>query len=119
MLQINSGVMVYIIKKIYNALSFLVFYISKVFQANFELAFHILSPRLKMRPGILKIPVALTNSQAILLLVNMITMTPGTLTMDLSEDKQFIYVHFLFLLDEDKKIREIKNLEKRIDNLFT
>jgi len=111
--------MVYSIKKIYNALSFLVFYISKVFQANFELAFHILSPRLKMRPGILKIPVALTNSQAILLLVNMITMTPGTLTMDVSEDKRYIYVHFLFLLDEEKKTREIKNLEKKIENLFS
>ena len=111
--------MVYIIKKIFNALSFLVFYILKVFQANFELAFHILSPRLKMQPGIVKIPVTLTHPQAILLLANMITMTPGSLTMDLSEDKRYIYVHFLFLLDEEKKLREIKNLENKIDNLFT
>ena len=111
--------MVYLMKRIYKALEFFLFYLAKVFQANIELAFHILSPRLKMKPGIMKIPVNLTHPQAILLLVNMITMTPGSLTMDLSEDKRFIYVHFLFLLDEEKKFREIKNLEKRIANLFT
>jgi len=111
--------MVYLMKKTYNALGFLLFYLFKVFQANFELAFHILSPRLKMKPGIMKIPVNLTHPQAILLLVNMITMTPGTLTMDVSEDKQFIFVHFLFLVDEEKKVREIKNIEKRIANLFS
>ena len=110
--------MIYIIKKIYNAIGFLLFYIYKVFQANIELAFQILAPRLKMSPGILEIPVTLSHPQAILLLVNMITMTPGTLTMDLSEDKRFIYVHFLFLVDEQKKIREIKNLEKKIAHLF-
>ena len=111
--------MAYFIKKIYKALGFLLFYLFKVFQANFELAFYILSPRLKMKPGIMKIPVNLTHPQAILLLVNMITMTPGTLTMDVSEDKQFIFVHFLFLVDEEKKVREIKNIEKRIANLFS
>jgi len=111
--------MAYIMKKIYNALGFLLFYIYKVFQANIELAFQIIRPRLKMKPGIMKIPVNLTNSQAILLLVNMITMTPGTLTIDLSQDKQFIFVHFLFLVDEDKKVQEIKNIERRIADLFS
>jgi multicomponent Na+:H+ antiporter subunit E len=111
--------MVYVMKKIYSALGFLLFYIFKVFQANFELAFHILSPRLKMKPGIMKIPVNLNHSQAILLLVNMITMTPGTLTIDITEDKRYIYVHFLFLTDEEKKVQEIKNFEKRIADLFS
>jgi len=111
--------MVYFMKKIYNALVFLLFYLYKVFQANIELAFHILSPRLKMQPGIMKIPVSLKHPQAILLLVNMITMTPGTLTIDVSQDKRFIFVHFLFLVDEEKKVGEIKNFEKRIADLFS
>jgi len=107
-----------IFEKITEILKFFFFYISKVIQANFELAYHILSPRLNMKPGIMKISVQLTNSQAILLLVNLISMTPGTLTMDLSEDKKYIYVHFLFLSNEEKRIKEIKNLEMRIYKLF-
>jgi multicomponent Na+:H+ antiporter subunit E len=71
-----------------------------------------------MKPGIMKISVQLTNSQAILLLVNLISMTPGTLTLDLSEDKKYIYVHFLFLSNEEKRKKEIKNLEMRIYKLF-
>ncbi len=107
-----------ITEKITDIFKFFFFYISKVIQSNFELAYHIISPRLNMKPGILKIPVHLTHSQAILLLVNSISMTPGTLTVDLSEDKQHIYVHFLFLFDEEKSIKEIKDLEMRIYKLF-
>lgn len=107
-----------IINKIINILTFFFFYVSKVIQANFELAYHILSPKLNMKPGILKIPVHLTNHQAILLLINLISMTPGTLTMDLAEDKRYIYVHFLFLFNEEKKVTEIKNLEMKISKLF-
>ena len=107
-----------IIEKIKDILTFLVFYVSKVIQANFELAYYLLSPRLNMKPGILKIPVHLKHNQAILLLINLISMTPGTLTMDLSEDKRHIYVHFLFLSNEEKKVKEIENLESRIFKLF-
>ena len=110
--------MFWIIEKINDILKFFFFYISKVIQSNFELAYHIISPRLKMKPGIVKIPVNLKNNQAILLLVNAITMTPGTLTLDLSEDKKNIYVHFLFLSNEEKRIEEIKKLEMRISKLF-
>jgi multicomponent Na+:H+ antiporter subunit E len=105
-------------QKITDILKFFLFYISKVIQSNFELAYHIVSPRLKMKPGIIKIPVNLTNNQAILLLVNSISMTPGTLTLDLSEDNKNIYVHFLFLTNEKKRIEEIKKLEMRISKLF-
>lgn len=107
-----------ILEKITNILTFFFFYVSKVIQANFELAYHILSPRLNMKPGIMKIPVQLEHNQAILLLINLISMTPGTLTMDLSEDKQYLYVHFLFLFNEEKELKEIKDLEMRISKLF-
>ena len=107
-----------IIEKITDIFKFFFFYISKVIQSNFELAYHILSPRLNMKPGIMKISIHLTHNQAILLLINSISMTPGTLTVDLSEDKKYIYVHFLFLSDEAKRIKEIKNLEMRISKLF-
>lgn len=104
--------------KIFQILAFIGFYMVEVVRANFILAWHILSPQLRMKPGIIKIPVNLTQGNAILLLVNLISMTPGTLTIDLSDDKKYIYVHTLFLSPGESTIEGIKKLEKKIGNLY-
>ncbi len=109
--------MKFILKLLY-IFEFIYFYIIKVIQANFELAYYILSPKLKMTPGIIKIPIRLKHNQAILLLVNSISMTPGSFTLDVTDDKKFIFVHFLFLSNEETAIREIKHLEHKIWKLF-
>jgi len=107
-----------IIWKIYKILEFLVFYFSKVIQANFHLAWRILQPKMNMKPGIIKIPVNLKKKHAILLLVNLISMTPGSFTLDLTDDRKFIYVHFLFISSEEKVLNDIKQLENRVSTLF-
>jgi multicomponent Na+:H+ antiporter subunit E len=104
--------------KFFKMFEFVLFYIIKVIQANFELAYYIISPNLKVTPGIIKIPVKLKHTQAILLLVNSISMTPGSFTLDVTDDKKYIYVHFLFLSNEEKAIKEIKKLENKIWKLF-
>lgn len=110
--------MTWFVRKTIAILEFFFFYMIKVIHANFELAYHILSPRLNLKPGILKVPVSLSNEQAILLLINMISMTPGTLTMDLTDDKKYIFVHALFIEDKAKTMGEIKKLENKIEKLF-
>jgi multicomponent Na+:H+ antiporter subunit E len=89
-----------------------------VVQANFQLAYYILSPKMKMTPGIIKIPMKVKHTQAILLLVNSISMTPGSFTLDVTDDKKFIFVHFLFLTNEEAAIEEIKKMENKIWKLF-
>jgi multicomponent Na+:H+ antiporter subunit E len=108
---------VYIVK-IFRMFEFVFFYIIQVVQANFELAYYILSPHLKVTPGIIKIPIKLKHTQAILLLANSISMTPGSFTLDITDDKKYIYVHFLFLSNEEAAINEITNLENKIWKLF-
>ena len=110
--------MMKILLKIIYSIEFLFFYILKVIQANIELAWQIMRPRLTMTPGIIKVPVELKHDQALLLLMNLISMTPGTLTIDLEEDKKHIYVHSLFLSDQAKSMQQIKQLEKKIAKLF-
>jgi len=107
-----------IIWKLYKILVFFIFYFSKVIQANFHLAWRILQPKMKMRPGIMKIPIKLEKSHAILLLVNLISMTPGSFTLDLTDDRKFIYVHFLLFSSEEEMFNEIKELENRVSTLF-
>lgn len=67
----------------------------------------ILSPRLDITPGIVAVPLRLKSDAAILILANSITLTPGTLSLQVSDDKKTLYVHGMFLKDPEAFRREI------------
>jgi multicomponent Na+:H+ antiporter subunit E len=71
-----------------------------------------------MRPGIIKIPVDVTTDQELLALVNLVTMTPGTLSLDLSEDKKYLYIHAMYMKNPEVFHADIKSLEKMIKRVF-
>ena len=101
--------------KIYHIIGFLLFYIVEVIIANMRIAWDIITPRHLMKPGVLAIPLDVETDNEILALNNLITMTPGTLSLDVSTDKRVIYVHAMYIDDAEKIRKEIKSgLEKRI-----
>jgi len=101
--------------KTYHILGFLLFYIIEVIIANMRIAWDIITPRHRMKPGVLAIPLDVETDMEILALNNLITMTPGTLSLDVSTDKRVIYVHAMYIDDVDKIRQEIKSrLEKKI-----
>ena len=101
--------------KIYRLIGFLLFYILEVIIANMRIAWDILTPRHRTKPGILAIPLDVETDMEILTLNNLITMTPGTLSLDVSTDKRVIYIHAMYIDDAKKIRREIKSgLEKKI-----
>ena len=67
--------------------------------ANLSVARIVLSPSLPIRPGIIAYETKLTSDLALTSLANMITLTPGTLTLDISEDRRYLYVHTLNIQD--------------------
>jgi multicomponent Na+:H+ antiporter subunit E len=74
-----------------------------------------MTPNLYVKPGIIKIPLDVETNVEISLLANLITLTPGTLSIDVSDDKKVLYVHTMYVEDKEKFIREIKDgFEKRI-----
>jgi multicomponent Na+:H+ antiporter subunit E len=56
-------------------------------------------PRLRLRPAIIAYPLTLSSDLQITLLANMITLTPGTLSVDVSDDKTTLYIHTIDLAD--------------------
>ncbi len=81
----------------------------------------ILSPNMKskLKPGIIAFPLSVTSDVEITLLANLITLTPGTLSVDVSEDRKFLYVHALFVPDKKALIREIADgFEIKIIEVF-
>jgi multicomponent Na+:H+ antiporter subunit E len=70
---------------------------------------------MKMRPVVIAIPLEVTSEAAITMLGNLITLTPGTLTLDVSSDHSTMYVHAMDVADVDAFREGIKNgFERRI-----
>ena len=71
-----------------------------VIMANFDVVYRALHPQMPIRPGIVKIKTKLKSESAITALANSITLTPGTLTVDLTDDG-YLYVHWIYVRSED------------------
>jgi multicomponent Na+:H+ antiporter subunit E len=96
-------------------ISFVFFFIYELIKANLQVAYDVITPKHFMKPGIVKIPLDATSDLEITLLANLITLTPGTLSLDVSEDRKVLYVHAMYIHDKDEFIGSIKNgFEKRL-----
>ena len=72
-----------------------------------------------VRPAIVAVPLSVKSDAEITLLANLITLTPGTLSVDVSADKSVLYVHALYMDDRDAMIADIANgFEKKIREVF-
>jgi multicomponent K+:H+ antiporter subunit E len=76
--------------------------------ANVTVARLILGPSSKLRPAFVELPLDLDNDFAITVLANTISLTPGTVSADVSEDRKTLLVHVLDVDDEQALIRHIK-----------
>ena len=82
------------------ALVFIGVFLWQVLLANLDVAYRILHLRMPIRPGIVKIRTGLQSTTARILLANAITLTPGTLTVELV-DGGWLYVHWLTVRSTD------------------
>ncbi len=87
--------------------------------SNLRVAYDVVTPHLYMRPGIVAVPLDAKTDQEITLLANLITLTPGTLSLDVSEDRRTLYVHAMFVDSPDEVRESIKNgFERRLLELM-
>jgi multicomponent Na+:H+ antiporter subunit E len=102
-------------KRVPNILGFLVFFVIELVKANIQVAYDVVTPRNYMLPGIVAIPLDAESDMEITMLANFISLTPGTLSLDVSDDKKTLYVHAMYLPDKNKFIADIKNgFERRL-----
>lgn len=96
-------------------IAFIFFFLYELAKANIQVAYDVMTPRFYMKPGIIKIPLTAKSDLEITLLANLITLTPGTLSLDVSDDKKVLYVHAMYVKDKQAFIDDIKNgFEKRL-----
>ncbi|MFS0863704.1 Na+/H+ antiporter subunit E [Fredinandcohnia sp. 179-A 10B2 NHS] len=93
----------------------LLIFIRELILSNYEIFKVIIKPKLDITPGIFALPTELEKDWEIMTLANLITLTPGTLVVDISDDRKLLYVHAMDLKDVDDAIHSIKNtFEKAI-----
>jgi multicomponent Na+:H+ antiporter subunit E len=91
------------------AIAYVPAYIWAEIKAHADVIYRILHPRMPIRPGIVKVPTNLRTDFGITGLANAITMTPGTLSVEVDEKEPSLYVHWI-----DVKAVESEQTSKRI-----
>lgn len=100
-------------------LSLLVLFIKELSLSAWKVAVLVASPRMVLKPGIFAFPLTVDRDFEITLLANLITLTPGTLSVDVSADRKVLYVHALDCSDPVGARRDIANgFEKKILEAF-
>jgi multicomponent Na+:H+ antiporter subunit E len=100
-------------------LSLAVLFIKEVILSGWRVARLVTSPRMELRPGIFAYPLKLSSDFEITLLANLITLTPGTLSVEVSGDRKTLFVHAIDCSDVDKTVREIRDgFERKIEEAF-
>ncbi len=107
----------HLLKHPYRYVYFFVYYAPKFlwecFKANLDVAYRVIHPKLPINPGIVKVKTILRSDTALTFLANSITLTPGTLSVDIDKENGFLYIHWI-----DVKAKDIEPATKMVVERF-
>lgn len=117
--------MIYILRKSFSSrfymtrvwavVKLIVLFLKELILSNFSVLKLIVKPEMPIRPAIFAMPTVLEKDWEITLLSSLITLTPGTVVIDISDDNKTLYIHTIDFEDVDDAINSIKNtFEKAI-----
>lgn len=100
-------------------ISLFVLFVYELILSAWRVATLVLSPRMDLKPGIFAYPLKVDRDFEITLLANLITLTPGTLSVDVSDDRRTLYVHAIDASDPEQARRDIaEGFERKIMEAF-
>lgn len=92
------------------------FFVKDLVQSSVRVATEVLTPGYGMQAGILAVPLSVRSDLGITLFANLISLTPGTLSLDVSDDREYLYIHSMYVdrgVEEDIVYLK-RTLERRI-----
>ena len=105
--------------KCFRVLEFAGFFVVQLLLSSLRVAGDIVTPKDRARPGIIAVPLEARTDGEITLLANLVSLTPGSLSIDVSEDRETLYVHVMFLEDVETAVADIKDgFERRVLGLL-
>lgn len=97
------------VDRVEKSVKLFIFFIKELIVANIIVIRQVLAPKLNIRPGIFALPLDVKTDVQITVLACMISLTPGTLSMHVSEDRRYLYIHCIDIDNADEQIKTIKN----------
>ncbi|MFD1991632.1 Na+/H+ antiporter subunit E [Paenibacillus nicotianae] len=94
--------------KIWAVIKLLVLFIKELIVSSMVVLKHIISPRLKFKPGILTYQTELTSDWELTLLSTLVTLTPGTILIEISRDQHLVYIHAMDIQDAEELSAHIR-----------
>jgi multicomponent Na+:H+ antiporter subunit E len=102
-------------RKVIQVLNLALFFVWELILANLRVAYEVLTPGYQLRPGVIAIPLDARTDAEIMLLTTLITLTPGSFSLDVSADRRVLYLHAMYISDPDQVRRQIKDgFERRV-----
>lgn len=95
-------------RKVWKFVVFMGIFAKEMFMSNMRVAYDVITPAIYMRPGVVAVPLDAKTPVEIAMVANIITLTPGTMSLGVSHDNKVLYVHSMFIGDPDELRREIK-----------
>lgn len=108
--------------KLFRAVGLAVFFVWELVKSSVRVAVDVLHPDCESRihAGVFSVPLDVRSDLGIALLANLVSLTPGTLSLDVSEDRRTLYIHGMYVDDVEAARREIKEgFERRIMEVFS
>jgi multicomponent Na+:H+ antiporter subunit E len=107
--------------KIQKGVALAIFFLWELVKSNFRVAHDVLTLRHHMRPAIIAVPLEVETDAEITMLANLITLTPGSTTIDISDDRRTLYVHVMYVDGPDVESERAdykEGFERRVLELF-
>lgn len=100
----------------WRAIGLMIYFLKELVMSSFRVAVDVVKPGLNMKSGVVAIPLDAKTDIEITMLANMISLTPGTLSLDISDDRTKLFIHAMYIdTDVDAVRKDVKNgMERRL-----
>ncbi len=99
--------------KLWAAFKLIVLFFSELFKSSMVVLRYIVSPKLDINPGILTYETDLTSDWELTLLSTLVSLTPGTVLIEVSREQHLAYIHAIDIKDEEELSHNIRNTFER------
>ncbi len=106
-------------RRVFRVVRLFLFFLYELVVSSLRVAWDVLTPSQKSRPAFIEMPLDVESDLEILLVTNLISLTPGTLSLDVTPDRKTLLVHAMFAEDPEALIAELKDgMERKVKECF-
>jgi multicomponent Na+:H+ antiporter subunit E len=105
-------IVVRILRRLPHIAWYVVYFLYELVRANLRIAWEVVTPGFSMQAGIIHVPTRCRTEWEVMMLANSISLTPGTLTLEVDTDTNALFVHALFVSSREEFLEGIARMER-------